>query len=313
MPLIICYRQTPHNVRVNFLILVYCQRMSSTLNYNSLWNAELAQILRTAELDDVWRYIFHVFRDNLDISSISVIQYFGDTMPEVLFSEAADDPSGVRITAYLQGAYLLDPFFQASLDQMLEGCYSLSNLSPDNFKKGEYYNTFFAAYGLMDEINLFFQTDGGKSVAISLGRETGSRRFGHRTRRVLEASCNFLGPVVERSARRAAHRPDHINSELRADFHAKLKAALERLGTRVLTPREKTIIDHLLRGYSVKVAAERLGVSEGTVRIHRHSIYAKLDIGSQTELFALVIEALKHMDPAGNADPLECLLPPSGD
>ena len=102
-----------------------------------------------------------------------------------------------------------------------------------------------------------------------------------------------------------------IDTELRAGFHIKLKEAMERLGTRVLTPREKTILDQLLRGYSVKVTAERLGVSEGTVRIHRHSIYTKLDIGSQTELFSLVIESLKHMDPAGSLDPLERFLPPA--
>ncbi|MCY4562930.1 MAG: helix-turn-helix transcriptional regulator, partial [Gammaproteobacteria bacterium] len=62
--------------------------------------------------------------------------------------------------------------------------------------------------------------------------------------------------------------------------------------------------DYLLRGYSVKATANRLGISDGTVRIHRHSIYGKLDVKSQTELFALVVEALKLVDPADNDDPL---------
>ena len=281
------------------------------MNPSSAWNAELAQILQTAEIDEVWRYIFHTLQDALDISSLSVIQYLGDTMPLVLFSHAEDDPAGARITAYIQGAYLLDPFFHASLDCSLEGCYSLAELSPDDFKDGEYYNTFFAAYGLMDEINMFFQTGDAKSVAISLGRETGSRKFEKRTRSTLEEVYNFLRTIVERSSSKSVQRPGIIDTELRAGFHIKLKEAMERLGTVVLTPREKTIMDHLLRGYSVKVTAERLGVSQGTVRIHRHSIYTKLDIGSQTELFSLVIEALKYMDPTGSADPLVRLLPPS--
>ena len=282
------------------------------MNPSSVWNAELAQILRTADVDQVWRYIFHTLQNALDISSVSVIRYLGDTMPLVLFSNAADDPAGVRISAYIQGAYLLDPFFHASLDGSLEGCYSLAELSPDDFRDGEYYNTFFSAYGLMDEINMFFQTGEANSVAISLGRETGSRMFEQRTRSLLEEIYDFLRVIVERSTGKSVPRPDIIDTELRAGFHVKLKDAMERLGTMVLTPREKTILDHLLRGYSVKVTAERLGVSEGTVRIHRHSIYTKLDISSQTELFSLVIEALKHMDPAGSADPLVRLLPPSG-
>ena len=280
------------------------------MNPSSVWNAELAQILQTAEIDEVWRYIFHTLQDALDISSLSVIQYLGDTMPLVLFSHADDDPAGARITAYIQGAYLLDPFFYTSLDGPLEGCYSLAELSPNDFKDGEYYNTFFAAYGLMDEINIFFQTGDAKSVAISLGRETGSRKFEQRTRSVLEEIYDFLRVIVERSSDKSVQRQGIIDTELRAGFHVKLKDAMERLGTMVLTPREKTILDHLLRGYSVKVTAERLNVSEGTVRIHRHSIYTKLDIGSQTELFSLVIEALKHMDPTGSADPLALLLPP---
>ena len=281
------------------------------MNLSSAWNAELGQILGTADIDEVWRYIFHTLQDALDISSMSVIQYLGDTMPLVLFSHAADDPAGARITAYIQGAYLLDPFFHASLGDPLEGCYSLAELSPDDFRAGEYFNTFFAAYGLMDEINLFFQTGDGKSVAISLGRETGARRFEQPTRGMLEEVHDFLRLVVERSSGKSVPRQGMIDTELRAGFHTKLKEAMERLGTSVLTPREKMILDHLLRGYSVKVTAERLGVSEGTVRIHRHSIYTKLDISSQSELFSLVIEALKFMDPAGDADPLARLLPPS--
>ncbi len=281
------------------------------MNPALLWNAELAQILRTSDIDEVWRYIFLTLQNALDISSMSVIRYLGDTMPLVLFSHAADDPSGARITAYIQGAYLLDPFFHASIGGPLEGCYTLAELSPGDFKEGEYYNTFFAAYGLMDEINVFFQNGDGKSVAISLGRETGSRRFEQDTRAVLDEVHDFLRVIVDRSSGKSERRPGIIDTELRAGFHVKLKEAMERLGTSVLTPREKMILDHLLRGYSVRVTAERLGVSEGTVRIHRHSIYSKLDIGSQNELFSLVIEALKHMDPSGNADPLARLLPPS--
>ena len=279
---------------------------------SSVWNAELARILRTAETDEVWRYIFYTLQNTLNISSLSVIRYLGDTMPLVLFSHATDDPAGARITAYIQGAYLLDPFFHASHDSHLEGCYSLAELSPDDFKDGEYYNTFFAAYGLMDEINVFFQTGDGKSVAISLGRETGSRKFEQETRGVLEQVYDFLRLIVKQSSDKPGPRSGIMDTELRAGFHVKLKEAMERLGTAVLTPREKTILDHLLRGYSVRVTAERLGVSEGTVRIHRHSIYTKLDISSQTELFSLVIEALKHMDPTSSADPLVLLLPPPG-
>ena len=75
----------------------------------------------------------------------------------------------------------------------------------------------------------------------------------------------------------------------------------------MLTQREKTVFDYLLRGYSVKASADRLGITDGTVRIHRYSIYRKLDVRSQTELFALVVEALKLVGPTDNDDPLNRL------
>lgn len=66
--------------------------------------------------------------------------------------------------------------------------------------------------------------------------------------------------------------------------------ALERLSSRggeparPLTPREREIVQMVVRGLRNKEIAGELSISEGTVKIHLHSIYEKLGVGGRLEL-----------------------------
>jgi DNA-binding CsgD family transcriptional regulator len=60
---------------------------------------------------------------------------------------------------------------------------------------------------------------------------------------------------------------------------------LERAG---LTKREREILTYWGRGHSVIYIADKLFISESTVRAHVKHIYAKLDIHSREELFELL-------------------------
>lgn len=60
----------------------------------------------------------------------------------------------------------------------------------------------------------------------------------------------------------------------------------------LLTPREQTIVSLVLRGHSSLSIGSLLDITEGTVKIHRKNIYAKLGISSQTELFNQFIRHL---------------------
>jgi two-component system, NarL family, nitrate/nitrite response regulator NarL len=56
----------------------------------------------------------------------------------------------------------------------------------------------------------------------------------------------------------------------------------------LLTPREREIVASVAEGLSNKVIAHRLGVSEGTVKIHLHNIYGKLGVRSRTALLSRI-------------------------
>jgi len=51
-----------------------------------------------------------------------------------------------------------------------------------------------------------------------------------------------------------------------------------------LTERRRQVAMLACRGFSNRQIAEKLGVSEGTVKIHLHAIYEKLNIHSRTQL-----------------------------
>ena len=57
-----------------------------------------------------------------------------------------------------------------------------------------------------------------------------------------------------------------------------------RAGSGILSPREIEIVRMVAGGLRNRELAQRLGVSEGTVKIHLHNIYKKLKVHSRLEL-----------------------------
>jgi DNA-binding NarL/FixJ family response regulator len=58
----------------------------------------------------------------------------------------------------------------------------------------------------------------------------------------------------------------------------------------VLTPRETEIVRMVAQGLRNKVIAERLSISEGTVKVHLHNIYEKFGIDGRLELLLIAKE-----------------------
>lgn len=61
----------------------------------------------------------------------------------------------------------------------------------------------------------------------------------------------------------------------------------------LLTRREHEVVQLVCEGLPNKLVARRLAMSEGTVRVHLHTIYTKLEVNNRTELTALRFDALR--------------------
>lgn len=59
-------------------------------------------------------------------------------------------------------------------------------------------------------------------------------------------------------------------------------------GSGALTPREREIVDMVAEGLRNRAIAKRLGISEGTVKLHLHHVYEKLGVTGRVELLLRV-------------------------
>jgi DNA-binding CsgD family transcriptional regulator len=75
-----------------------------------------------------------------------------------------------------------------------------------------------------------------------------------------------------------------------------LSEVVEQLFQDRLTEREISICKLALRGFPSASIAEQLGIAVGTVKNHRKSIYRKLDITSERELFLLLLNSIGARD-----------------
>lgn len=84
------------------------------------------------------------------------------------------------------------------------------------------------------------------------------------------------------------HALTHVNA------HRSEKSASADLQQRYdqLTPREKEILSRLVEGKPNKIIAWELGVTESTVKVHRHNVMSKMQLRSLPEL-ALAFQRIR--------------------
>jgi DNA-binding CsgD family transcriptional regulator len=161
---------------------------------------------------------------------------------------------------------------------------------PDRFRSSEYYRQYCERTHLLDEMDFLAEVSDRTTVVLVVGRR--NRMFSKSELSRLEV----IQPAVLASIRRIwrlwisrTGQPDANDA-----VHLKLTRCFDRFGESVLTERERQISQLLLRGHSSKSIARVLDIAPGTVMVHKRNLFAKLNIGSQYELFSLLIDALRR-------------------
>ncbi|MGL6211192.1 MAG: helix-turn-helix transcriptional regulator [Paracoccaceae bacterium] len=217
--------------------------------------------------------------------------YRGTARPVDLYDDFPPGKRKVFVTDYQAGPYLLDPLYLAAVRPVSPGLYRLRDVAPDRFYQGEYFRNYYVQTGLAEEIAYFVDLPDRLTLVLSLMRA--DRPFSQKTFLALEAVFPFVASV----ARRHWHR---LDGQFREDGGStqpqrprrRMDFDFSRFGQGVLTPREREVAVFTLKGHSADSAGQILGISPGTVRIHRRNIYAKLQINSQGELFSRFLETL---------------------
>lgn len=196
------------------------------------------------------------------------------------------------LRAYLHGGYLLDPFYVASITATEDRLWRMSELAPDQFFGSDFAGStsvhpcISAQEGaLVEEIGWVVPLGAEWSATCSLMRNRGGRPFSAEEVERLEA----LTPLVAAATRNhwAAAAP------VDPDGIGEVDSVLQRAFGDLLTPTQFQVVTMLLRGHSGTSIARALGITAGTVKVHRHNAYQRLDITCQADLFALFLEALE--------------------
>ncbi len=97
-----------------------------------------------------------------------------------------------------------------------------------------------------------------------------------------------ISPVWKREAQEPCGVAVFLNDEVRnRDIY------LGRFGQLYgLSPAEIALIDELLQGSSIAIAADKLGISENTARTQLRSVFGKTNVHRQAELIRLVLTSL---------------------
>lgn len=226
-------------------------------------------------------------KQHVKIDAGLILLYRRDTAPKILFNDWCTGKGLSDIRHYLQGCYRLDPFYRLALDNGDDGLYRLNQIEP-SLDRSQYYRDYYRHSGLHDEFNIFVSLDADTRVAISLARRRSHEIFSGEDAEFLQTAAPLLSQAVLKHYRDL--RPEALEDQ-GSLLRSALAQALRNFGHSVLTARECEVAQLILRGFSVKGAAARLGISPATVKLHRRNLYAKLDISSQTALFSLFIDA----------------------
>ena len=201
---------------------------------------------------------------------------------------------------YLEGAYLLDPFYREGISNPTGGVYRLADLSPQAFESSDYFHNLIKPSGIIDELCVLVPAQGALLIIslISLAEQqpiTASE----------QALLTALEPTIQLLLKRWWHDQNPEFQQHAQSLRQQLETALEHFGCSILTERERDILGEMLNGHSIKSLARQLKISTETVKHHRKSIYYKLQISSQSELVELFVQAIKVYDPSRSLDPLE--------
>lgn len=219
-----------------------------------------------------------------------------DRPPVVIHDGYSATINRKALKTYLRGAYLLDPFYSACVGRRAEGLWRMSDLAPDAFYEGSFSSSREVhpcisdeAGTLIEEIGFIVWLGDEFSATFSLMRNRNRESFSDSEFAALSA----LAPLVAINLRR------HWQLVNVTDTHAGTSGAPRRHNEEIfhrafsdLTPAQHLVTKLILRGHSNVSIAENLGITEGTVKMHRYNIYKRLQISSQAELFQRFIDQL---------------------
>jgi DNA-binding CsgD family transcriptional regulator len=253
------------------------------------WHRTVGRLIDRLDHATFWTALVRAVSDYVPCDSWVALLFYPDRAPLVL-AEQPTESGGVDelFQDYLNGLYLLDPFYIASRESQEARLVRLDDVAPDRFRFTDYYQRYFRLNIVEDEIQFNQPLEEGRTLSLSLGAA-------HRFSPEAIETLSLIQPWVTALLRQRWHVEMALKPSQAAPIpqgrQADLEASISHWNGASLTARELEVGRLMLSGYSSKAIAQKLAISVETVRVHKKHIYAKLGINSQSELFSIFLYA----------------------
>ena len=116
------------------------------------WNRQLAGLVSTANRARVPQILSEALDLLVDSDDFSGLVFAESHKPAVLFQGKADSWFAEDLENYINGAYLLDPFYRAGIEGIEAGVYTMADIAPPAFLESEYYKSYYQGSPVADEL-----------------------------------------------------------------------------------------------------------------------------------------------------------------
>jgi DNA-binding CsgD family transcriptional regulator len=274
----------------------------------SKWNRGISKAIAALGTDHFFHELIAAINGQVTVDFPQIWLYHPDLPPKSLYHEIPRAALTSQVERYLEGPYREDPFYQTSMDRPRSRIYRLSRITAGNLHLSDYYNEYYSATGTVDEAVYVSKLRGGSVLNLSMMRLPRNGEFSDEE---YERLYLLADPVAELLKSHSEHDDFAVTHLIQPGIDHQIDLAFNTFGASLLSPREKDVLELMLRGYGTDTSGQRLNIALETVRRHRKSIYRKLDVSSQTDLFSLFINSMSCLGKAAGADPLSIYMAPS--
>lgn len=267
----------------------------------SEWSRAVARAVDALGTDEFFPTLIDAVRQRVPIAYPQIWLYHSDLPPRALYYEIPEDAVASQIHDYLEGPYAEDPFYQTSMNRPKNRVYLLSRVTAGRMAESSYYQDYYAHTGTVDEAIYLAQLKDGYVLNLSMMRLPRQGQFGEDEYQLLYSLADTVSSLMAAHSQFDSVAVQHM---IQPGIDHQIDQAFRTFGASLLSPREKDVLELMLRGYGTDTSAERLSIARETIRRHRKAIYRKLDVSSQTDLFSLFLNAMSCLGEAAGRDPL---------
>ena len=105
------------------------------MNDHSEWVQSIGNAISLMGSSTFYESLCSAFTRTAGISHPMLLYFPDDASPQVLYHAYSEKDEYYRqVESYVNGPYVLDPFYQACMNGHRDGAYRLNEVAPDNFR-----------------------------------------------------------------------------------------------------------------------------------------------------------------------------------